>query len=96
MRPTLELEAIVELLEKAKKLIPFELDNRLVAECQKPVQCILMLMKLQILLGDILKTELSLFDVCVANLPYQISLPFVCNLCLHRLFFRYAVLMFQW
>lgn len=28
--------------------------------------------KLQILIGDILKTELPFFDLCVANLPYQV------------------------
>ncbi len=28
--------------------------------------------KLQILIGDVLKTELPFFDICVANLPYQV------------------------
>lgn len=31
--------------------------------------------KLQILVGDVLKTELPFFDVCVANLPYQVIDP---------------------
>ena len=44
-------------------------------------------MKLQIIVGDVLKIELP-FDVCVANLPYQISSPFVFKLLLHRRFFR--------
>ena len=39
-------------------------------------------------MGDVLKTELPFFDVCVANLPYQISSPFVFKLLLHRPFFR--------
>ncbi|CAG2252576.1 DIM1 [Mytilus edulis] len=51
--------------------------------------------KLQLMIGDVLKTELPFFDVCVANLPYQISSPFVFKLLLHRPFFRCAVLMFQ-
>ncbi|KAG7273809.1 hypothetical protein CRUP_016553, partial [Coryphaenoides rupestris] len=51
--------------------------------------------KLQILVGDVLKTDLPFFDICVANLPYQISSPFVFKLLLHRPFFRCAVLMFQ-
>lgn len=29
--------------------------------------------KLQILVGDVLKTDLPFFDVCVANLPYQVG-----------------------
>lgn len=32
--------------------------------------------KLQILIGDVLKTELPFFDVCVANLPYQVNTCF--------------------
>ncbi|KAK1893114.1 putative dimethyladenosine transferase [Dissostichus eleginoides] len=85
----------VKLLEKAKKVVACELDGRLVAELQKRVQCTPMQAKLQILIGDVLKTELPFFDVCVANLPYQISSPFVFKLLLHRPFFRCAVLMFQ-
>ncbi|XP_067270181.1 probable dimethyladenosine transferase isoform X1 [Pseudorasbora parva] len=85
----------VKLLEKGKKVVACELDTRLVAELQKRVQCTPMQNKLQILIGDVLKTELPFFDVCVANLPYQISSPFVFKLLLHRPFFRCAVLMFQ-
>lgn len=47
------------------------------------------------MVGDVLKTELPFFDVCVANLPYQISSPFVFKLLLHRPMFRCALLMFQ-
>ncbi|XP_018614960.1 dimethyladenosine transferase [Scleropages formosus] len=85
----------VKLLEKAKKVVACELDTRLVAELQKRVQCTPLQTKLQILVGDVLKAELPFFDICVANLPYQISSPFVFKLLLHRPFFRCAVLMFQ-
>ncbi|XP_077571260.1 dimethyladenosine transferase-like [Stigmatopora nigra] len=85
----------VKLLEKSKKVVACELDGRLVAELQKRVQCTPMQSKLQIVVGDVLKTDLPFFDVCVANLPYQISSPFVFKLLLHRPFFRCAVLMFQ-
>ncbi|NXE26464.1 DIM1 transferase, partial [Ardeotis kori] len=51
--------------------------------------------KLEIKVGDVLKTDLPFFDACVANLPYQISSPFVFKLLLHRPFFRCAILMFQ-
>lgn len=68
---------------------------RLVAELQKRVQGTPYQAKLQILVGDVLKTELPFFDICVANVPYQISSPLVFKLLLHRPFFRCAVLMFQ-
>ncbi len=29
--------------------------------------------KLHVMVGDVLKTDLPYFDVCVANLPYQVS-----------------------
>ncbi|XP_072920610.1 dimethyladenosine transferase [Hemitrygon akajei] len=85
----------VKILEKAKKVIACELDSRLVAELQKRVQGTPVANKLQIMVGDVLKTDLPFFDACVANLPYQISSPFVFKLLLHRPFFRCAVLMFQ-
>merc|ERR1719456_792487 len=45
--------------------------------------------------GDVLRTEWPAFDVCTANLPYQISSPFTFRLLAHRPMFRCAVLMFQ-
>lgn len=85
----------VRILEKAKKVIACEIDPRLVAELQKRVQGTPFQQKLQILIGDALKTELPFFDICIANVPYQISSPLVFKLLLHRPFFRCAVLMFQ-
>jgi len=85
----------VKLLEKVKKVVACEVDPRMVAEIQKRVQGTAEASKLQVMVGDVLKTELPFFDVCVANLPYQISSPFVFKLLLHRPFFRSAVLMFQ-
>ncbi|CAG9854520.1 unnamed protein product [Phyllotreta striolata] len=85
----------VKLLEIVKKVIACEIDTRLVAELQKRVQATPLQSKLQIKVGDVLKSELPFFDVCVANVPYQISSPLVFKLLLHRPFFRCAVLMFQ-
>ncbi|OBS80044.1 hypothetical protein A6R68_21753, partial [Neotoma lepida] len=85
----------VKLLEKAKKVVACELDARLVAELHKRVQGTPLASKLQVLVGDVLKSDLPFFDACVANLPYQISSPFVFKLLLHRPFFRCAILMFQ-
>ncbi|KAI1715662.1 ribosomal RNA adenine dimethylase domain-containing protein [Ditylenchus destructor] len=47
-------------------------------------------------LGDVIKIkEWPDFDVCISNLPYQISSPFVFRLLEHKPLPRYAVLMFQ-
>merc|ERR1712141_588029 len=85
-----------KMLDKVKKVVACEVDPRMVAELQKRVQGTPMQSKLQIIVGDVIKTDhLPFFDVCVANVPYQISSPLVFKLLLHRPFFRCAVLMFQ-
>ena len=45
--------------------------------------------------GDVLKVDLPYFDVCVANLPYNISSPFLFKMLSVRPMFRAAVVMFQ-
>ncbi|KAK4879366.1 hypothetical protein RN001_007512 [Aquatica leii] len=85
----------VKLLEKVKHVVACEIDPRLVAELQKRVQGTPFQGKLQIMIGDVLKTDLPFFNICVANIPYQISSPLVFKLLLHRPFFRCAVIMFQ-
>ena len=84
----------VKLLEKCKKVVACEVDPRMVAELQKRIQTTPFQSKLTILQGEVLDQELPYFDICVANLPYQISSPFVFKLLLHP-HFRCAVLMFQ-
>ena len=49
----------------------------MVAELQKRVQGTSMQSKLEIKIGDALKTDLPYFDLCVGNLPYQLSSPIV-------------------
>ncbi|CAH1183095.1 unnamed protein product [Phaedon cochleariae] len=85
----------MQLLNQVKRVVACEIDTRLVAELQKRVQGTPAQQKLQILVGDALKTDLPFFDICIANIPYQISSPLVFKLLLHRPFFRCAVLMFQ-
>ncbi|KAK6643583.1 dimethyladenosine transferase [Polyplax serrata] len=85
----------VKLLDKAKKVIACEVDVRMVAELQKRVQCTPYQSKLQIVVGDVIKSELPFFNACVANIPYQISSPLIFKLLLHRPFFRCAILMVQ-
>ena len=51
--------------------------------------------KFTLIPGDVLAVDLPFFDVCVANIPYQISSPLVFKLLSHKPTFRCAVLMFQ-
>jgi 18S rRNA (adenine1779-N6/adenine1780-N6)-dimethyltransferase len=85
----------VKLLDLCKRVVACEVDPRMAAELQKRVLGTPASQKLNVMVGDVIKTDLPFFDVCVANLPYQISSPFVFKLLLHRPFFRCAVLMFQ-
>jgi 18S rRNA (adenine1779-N6/adenine1780-N6)-dimethyltransferase len=63
------------ILEKAKKVIAVELDPRMAAEVTKTVQGTPAEKKLQVILGDFVKTDLSKlppFQVCISNTPYQV------------------------
>ena len=53
------------------QVIACELDPRMVAELQKRVQGTHWHQKLQMMVGDVIKTELPFFDVCVANVGVQ-------------------------
>ncbi|CAG7824359.1 unnamed protein product [Allacma fusca] len=86
----------LKLLPKAKQVIAFEIDERMIAELIKRARGNGLERKLEIRKGDICKTgDLPPFDICVANIPYQISSPLVFKLLLHRPFFRCAILMVQ-
>ncbi|KAL3096757.1 hypothetical protein niasHT_029641 [Heterodera trifolii] len=86
----------MKLLDRAGRLIAYELDPKMVAELQKRVVGTPVQYKLRIIAGDVIKaTEWPPFDVCVSNLPYQISSPFIFRLLLQRPLPRYAVLMLQ-
>lgn len=63
----------VKILEKAKKVIAVELDPRMAAEVTKRVQGKPEAKRLEVMLGDVVKTELPYFDVCISNTPYQVS-----------------------
>ncbi|KAL4799630.1 S-adenosyl-L-methionine-dependent methyltransferase [Aspergillus venezuelensis] len=71
------------ILEKAKKVIAVELDPRMAAELTKRVQGTPQEKKLQIVLGDFIKTDLSKlppFQSVISNTPYQISSPLIFKL----------------
>lgn len=85
----------VKILEKAKKCIAVELDPRMAAEVTKRVQGTVMGKRLDVVLGDVIKTELPYFDVCISNTPYQISSPLVFKLLATTPAPRVCILMFQ-
>ncbi|KAM3719518.1 putative dimethyladenosine transferase [Dirofilaria immitis] len=85
----------IALMERAKKVIACEIDRRMVAELKKRVIGTSHQQKLEVRQEDVTKMEWPFFDVCVANLPYQISSLFIFRLLLQRPLPRYAVLMFQ-
>lgn len=84
----------MRLLETAKKVVAFEIDGRMAAEVRKRAMSAGR-PNLEVKEGDCLRIDWPAFDVCAANLPYQISSPFTFRLLAHRPSFRCAVLMFQ-
>ena len=86
----------IRLLEKCKKVIAIEVDVRMVSELRKRVLNTPYENKLEIIHGDAIKIKkLPFFNLCVANIPYQISSPLIFKLLAHRPTFRCAVLMVQ-
>ncbi|KAK5102787.1 Dimethyladenosine transferase [Lithohypha guttulata] len=85
----------VRILEKAKKCIAVELDPRMAAEVTKRVQGTPAGKRLDVVLGDVIKTDLPYFDVCISNTPYQISSPLTFKLLATAPAPRVCILMFQ-
>jgi len=83
------------MLEVAKQVIAVEVDPRMVAQLLKRVGISEYQPKLKLLQGDVLKVNFPYFDLCIANIPYQISSPIVFKLLSHRPVFRCAVLLVQ-
>ena len=85
----------VKILEKSRKVVAVELDPRMAAEVTKRVQGTPSQKRLDVILGDVIKTELPYFDVCISNTPYQISSPLVFKLLATTPAPRICILMFQ-
>lgn len=63
----------IKLLAECKKLVAVEKDPRLAAELTKRVMKNPEVhRKLNLVIGDVLKTQLPYFDICVSNTPYQV------------------------
>lgn len=84
----------MRLLPIARKVIALDVDERMVGEVRKRAMS-LGYTNLDARYGDALRSEFGAFDVCAANMPYQISSPFIFKLLAHRPLFRCALLMFQ-
>ncbi|KAF2025433.1 rRNA adenine dimethylase [Setomelanomma holmii] len=85
----------VLILKAAKAVTAVEMDPRMAAELTKRVQGTPEAKRLKVMLGDVIKTELPHFDVCISNTPYQISSPLVFKLLSLPHPPRSCVLMFQ-
>ncbi|KAK6528111.1 Dimethyladenosine transferase [Arthrobotrys megalospora] len=85
----------MKILENARKVVAVEMDPRMAAELTKRVQGKPVERKLELMLGDVIKTDLPFFDVCISNTPYQISSPLVFKLLALPTPPRLCVLMFQ-
>ena len=85
----------IPLLQQSKHVVAIEYDTRMVREVIKRVEGTNEEHKLKVIQGDAIKTRFPFFDVCVANVPYQISSALVFKLLSHRPMFRCAVMMFQ-
>lgn len=84
------------LLERTRQVIAIEVDNRMISELIKRFPPYSELgRKLVLVKSDAVRSDWPFFDICVANLPYQISSPIVFKLLCHRPAFRCAVLMLQ-
>lgn len=84
----------IRLLDAAKRVVAHEIDPRMAAEVRKRAVNAGKT-NLEVREQDVLRGEWPPFDVCTANMPYQISSPFMFRLLAHRPRFRCAVLMFQ-
>ncbi|KAL8454871.1 hypothetical protein Emag_001237 [Eimeria magna] len=73
----------VRLLPLARRVVAMDIDGRMVAEVQRRCQS-LGFSNLEVIHGDALRQDLGTFDVCAANLPYQISSPFLFKLLAHK------------
>jgi 18S rRNA (adenine1779-N6/adenine1780-N6)-dimethyltransferase len=85
----------VLILKAAKAVTAVEMDPRMAAELTKRVQGTPEGKRLKVQLGDVIKTELPHFDVCISNTPYQISSPLVFKLLSLPSPPRSCILMFQ-
>ncbi|KAF4371875.1 hypothetical protein G4B88_016938 [Cannabis sativa] len=85
----------VKLLEAASKVFAIEIDSRMVEILDKRALESGLQDRLTVIRKDALKAEFPLFDLVVANIPYNISSPLVAKLVFGPIQFRSATLLLQ-
>lgn len=71
----------MKLLPKAKKVVAYETDKRLARELLRKVNSHLELKhRLELIEEDVLSQKFPYFDVCISNIPFNISLPIIIKL----------------
>lgn len=83
----------LKLLSRAKKVICYEYDKKLASELIKRVNHAGMSHKMKLFIGDCMKSEFPHFDLCVSNIPYQISSVLIFKLFKYN--FRAAIILVQ-
>lgn len=85
----------MRILAKAEKVICIEMDPRMARELAKRGSTEHENKKLDIILGDCMKVDFPYHDLCISNMPYQISSPIIYKLLGLNRPPRMSVLMFQ-
>lgn len=71
----------MKLLQKSQKVIAYESDKKLAKELMSKVrETSEFKSKLNLIVGDVLKHEFPHFDVCISNIPFNISCPIIMKL----------------
>lgn len=83
----------LKLLTQAKKVICYEYDKKLASELIKRVKEAGMSHKMKLFIGDCMKVDFPHFDLCVSNIPYQISSVLIFKLFKYN--FRAVILLVQ-
>jgi len=84
-----------ELVKRAKRVIAVELDPNKILILKRRLRTSQYSSKVTLIHADVLQIDLPFFDVCLANIPYQISSPFTFKLLTQRPLFRVALIMYQ-
>lgn len=84
-----------ELLKKGKQVIAVEYDKAMILELNNLFPREITARRLELIQADFAKWAIPQFDVCVANIPYQISSAVIGKLIAHPFPFRSAVLLVQ-
>lgn len=84
----------MKLLQKAQKVIAYESDKRLAKELMNKVSRFPELKnKLELIIGDVLMQEFPHFDLCISNIPFNISCPVIMKLLAYN--FKAAYILVQ-